>query len=84
MKNMRIEVQVTVFVHAGRDIPCEGSPGVTRRPDAMETAAIARTVTIGEHHQTRDAASTHLLTILADAGPVLAKCLAHQLRTKGH
>lgn len=83
MKHLRIEVHFTVKAFVGEDISADEAPPLNRYPEAVQLTTITRTVGLGSQVQARDAAAGHLVSIFANAAPVLAEQVAHALRTKG-
>lgn len=82
MKNVRIELRLSVDVYAGEDVTNDRP--VFRAPDADEAADVSRTLACHSNHDARELLADHFTTMMASLAPGITERLVHQLRQKGH
>lgn len=82
MKHVRLELHVTVIVHAGEDVSTETTP--ERDPNTVEVVRISRVIPVGGMVHAHDVAANHFPSMLANVGPGMAERLRRDLKLKGH
>lgn len=81
MKNIRVEVRLVTTVFVGEDVNEEAAP--EREADATQSVRLVRVAHLGALVPAREAAAGAFANILANAIPIQAERLRHELREKG-